>query len=145
VDTHDVEEKVRHEVEDQVGRSLTDAEWEWLKQNAANAAPPPSKPPPGPRRSGAELVGGAIGWFLERLLLGGVFAAVGAGVAWAYRMDSFKKANDYGFFGWIGVSFLLGFLLLMNADDHRWAWGAAAVVGLLGLVAMLIGAIVRVS
>jgi hypothetical protein len=146
VDTHELEREVRHRVEDEVGRPLTDDEWEWLKRRAADASAAPPKPtqPTGPRRSKVATVGMAIGWVLERLLLGGIFVAVMAGVAWAFQMDRFAQTNDYGALGWLGTSFVLGFLLRMNADP-RWAWGIVGVIALLGLVAMAIGGIIRVA
>jgi len=146
VSADEVDRTLRGLVEDRAGRRLTDDEWRVFKdaQLATAAGGSPKAHDSSDFLAG---VGGLLGFLLIIFVIGVVVSGLYLGLVWAYDPDQLQKedlAKDMGsFFG--GAAFVGLWAVFFYGSFPK----TTAVVGGLflvpGVIALLIGAIIRVA
>lgn len=152
MDVEQVERQLRKQVEEHVGRPLSDEEWETFKRIQLQTA---QETPLSPRKtsrvaSAARTLAAFIGMVLLVLLVGAaVWLVVGVvlvGLLWAYSPGTLRQTSEENAgWDWAGSIF---FLWLTGYWVFAYWTIARVVLALslfLGVIALAIGAIIRAA
>lgn len=155
MDLRTTDAALREQVEQHVGRPLTDDEWETFKRvqlgSATGASPAATGPESGgavarTARSIAALLGALTLAFLVGVAVTIVVVALVLGLLWAYSPGTLDTAGDdhtgvYDAIVFVFAEAFFGFLVMANWVLARLLLGLGLGVG---LIALAIGAVIRV-
>jgi hypothetical protein len=140
------ERELRDQVEEALGRKLSEAEWQPFRQRLRSAESIPSARA-GRGHAIARATRGFVGFAIKSLVAGSMIGGLLVGLAWAYGLEQEEETSTVG--GFFLTALVIGLLFTWQAPPVKnWSPGLVVFVGLTffgAVVALVIGAIWRAA